>query len=350
MSHFTCLSSTDYYQQLLSNINTAQTNQPITIASLWIKPEEPIVAEIMDALCAAARRGVAVLLIVDAFTFLIKEGATLGPAFWQGPRPKRLKPPFRLRQQTLDDLKRAGGNYAVINWPKRALANPFRMRSHVKFSIVGDAVYVGGCNLAETDQSDVMVRFDNHPVATQLRELAVAFAATGTVHAALEGMDQEIIVDEHTKILIDAGLPRQSHIMDVVRGAARRAHRTAFVTLQYFPHASLADVLEGAHERGARTTVLYNHPSAHAWPLNIIYRYLGWEARRGRSPIFIVDRLKRSQRYLHAKVFRADDETVVGSHNFMPNGVRVGTAEIALYSTNPALANTLQAVVKRQLR
>lgn len=345
---YTFYTSAEYYTALVQHINATKKGDRVTLATLFIRPTEPRSAAVLNAANQAAARGVQVTLIVDDWTFLIKTGISPGPSFFYGKPKKPMTKAFRSRLTALEALKAAGGRYFITNPTKRALASPISGRSHIKYSVVNDTVFIGGCNLGDTELLDVMVSWNDVSVADWLQQLAEYTMQTGSVAKALQNKDASLPTNNHATLLVDAGVKGQSIIFDRALRAVDTAKNSVYITFQYFPDHAMADSLQAAEQRGADVRIVYNSAGVHTWPLNHIYGQAAKRTLRGRSKTFTRHQLPAEHPYIHAKVIIADGTTILSSHNYMPDGVRLGTAEIGLISEDPSFAGGVQAALKRQ--
>jgi len=185
--------------------------------------------------------------------------------------------------------------------------------------------------------------------ADWLANLAAEIATVGNVAQVLQGQDIRIAIDQTTELLFDAGVAHQSLILDEAFRLIDEAKRQVLITYQYFPHTQTADHLEQAHRRGVDLKIYYNHPSQHPWPLNYVYGMTAWSARRRRPASFLHNRLERHSAFMHAKLIASEHSAILGSHNYMQAGVALGTAEIALLSSNPEFAKRAAQTLQQQL-
>jgi hypothetical protein len=81
-------------------------------------------------------------------------------------------------------------------------------------------------------------------------------------------------------------------------------------------------------------TIIYNHPSKHPFPFNFLHQGVVWSEKLSYSSHFFANQLPKDSDFIHAKLLATDKGTIIGSHNYVRAGVRFGTAEIALLSTN----------------
>src|SRR5258708_7350211 len=150
MKDYTLLSRHDYFQTVIDEARHAAAGQRIILAAMAIDPLEPIIAELARALETAAQQGAHVTLLVDALNFLQHDNLLPGPMFYNL-RPKKLHGKFDATWQMLQSLSAVGANFCITNVPKQRFhPAPFR-RSHIKGAVIGDRVFVGGCNLVKPD-------------------------------------------------------------------------------------------------------------------------------------------------------------------------------------------------------
>lgn len=340
----------EYYAALAKGIEQTKAGDRVLLATLWVLPREPLIAGVLQAAKAAARRGVEVILLTDAFTFLIKGGLHPGPSYFLGTKLRLMPKEFHRRFAALKELERAGGKYMIINQPRRPLVSPFQGRSHIKFSVVNDRVYLGGCNLGNSDFLDVMVGWEDKHIADWLDGFTRRILATGSVLKALDGQDQVVVVDNQTKLVIDAGKVNQSVILDKALAIIDEAKETLLITYQYFPHGVTIKHLAAATKSQVRLRAYYNHFSKHSAPLNLVYGILAWKTRRNGPAEFSTHRLSRQHPfYLHAKIVASEKAAVLSSHNYIDSGVKYGTAEIGLVSTDPDFVRAVTAAFDQQL-
>lgn len=340
----------EFYNELISRIKTTKPGDRVVLVTLFIKPEDELISKLFDALKAAAQRGVRVILLMDMFAFLIKKGISPGPAYFFGDVPNiRLTKFFRERLLALKDLEAAGVEYRIINKPIKPLASPFKDRSHLKFSLVGDYVFLGGCNLGSTKNTDIMVGWQDKKIADWLDGFAQKVKQTGRVRDAMAGKDRVLPVDGKTEILIDAGVSGNSVILDRALDIIDNATKSLIITLQYFPQGVTAKHLAGAVARGVKLRTFYNSPYKHVAPLNVAFALKERLERVGMPPELSNLRLAKRTPYLHAKLLANESEAMLGSHNYMMHGVHFGTAEIAIVSTDPKFVRLAVATMSEQL-
>lgn len=334
LSSFKLFDRHEYYDYLIKYMNNASAGDNIILATMEFRPDHEVIGAIVKSLCTAARRGAQVTFIVDAYSFMLKEGAFLGPMFFSKKDPKSGYGSFKPVINAMKSLRLSGVECAVINKPQRPLKNPFGGRSHIKFAVINDEVFIGGCNLSDPDLLDVMVRTHNKHLSQFMRKFTNDVIKHKNVRKALMRCDKSIRVDPNTELLIDAGVKRQSLIYDRAFDLINSAATRVYMTCQYFPNKYTPAALAEAHERGVGVHLAYNHPDQHKSPIRGIQRRTVAYSRKRLPESVFENQLHQNKNYLHAKILLSEKEAIIGSHNFVKMGVNLGTAEIALHSTS----------------
>lgn len=346
---FTFYSRADYFRQLIQDIHHAQKGERVAVIAMAFNPAEPLVLEIAEALASAAVRGVRVNLIVDAYNFLIDTKMMPGPLWHRKQIPEKLREPFRSQLAALQRIDIAGGTVTITNTPSRRLSLPQGGRSHIKGAVINDKLYVGGCNLTDASHIDIMTCWHDVPTADWLYAWLQRIVATEQVRTALEDVDAELDIDAHTRLLIDAGVPKQSLIYDEALALIDAAKEWLFITCQFFPGGKTAKHLLAAEKRGVQVEILYSHPRVHGTQAPLHHLHILRE--RSRLPArFFHGQLTKESPKLHAKVLATDQGALVGSHNYVSQGVNLGTAEIALLCRQPAFAVEAVRFMKQYIR
>lgn len=278
---------------------------------------------LIDALAAAARRGVRVEVAADTFTYGELGGHFIPLKYYT----KRSRETTRMAK-TLSD---AGVKFT---WLGRFSTLPFTGRTHSKCLVVDDTVYsFGGVNLYDEslDYTDYMFRCKDQQLALELRdEIARLVHADGSNFAY---RSHSFTAGKHT-VLVDGGFQGDSVIYRRAVALSREADDVLFVS-QYCPAGKLSRVLR----QKKHTKLYFNKPeNASFWNKAIIRVNMLASGQKTRY---------RKKNYLHAKfmIFTMPDGTktaITGSHNFAPAGVVFGTREIALETTDKKVIAQLE--------
>ena len=347
---FRLFNRSEYLSQLIVDIKKTVKGDRVAITTMTLDIRQPLVNEIMRELTYAASRGVAIYIAVDARILLTHEKTKgPGPLWFVNRIPKYLMEPFRSTVQSLDSLAKSGGNFAIINQPKRAFKLPHAGRSHLKIAIINNTVYLGGSNLERPDDMDVMAQWHDAPTADFLYDFIQSLVRTGSSRASCSDNDIRKVIDNRSEILIDAGKPDQSIIFSEALKLIDAAKESLFLTCQYVPHGVLANHIMGAIERDVSVTLLFNHPSKHSTYEALLQHAIRLNEKRRLPEKYFKDELSSQKPFLHTKVIATEQAVLIGSHNYISTGVHLGTAEIALIRRDPELAQQTVLFVKEEL-
>jgi len=139
----------EYFHELISFAHRASKGDRIAVATLAFDPSTPLIDEIVRELTAAAGRGADVILWVDAFSFMSSGIASINIS-------ANAPEPFASRLRALEAVRKQGGAYVITNKPTRQLTFSKASRSHIKFAVLNDRVYIGGNNLEKPEQIDLV--------------------------------------------------------------------------------------------------------------------------------------------------------------------------------------------------
>lgn len=266
-----------------------------------------------NALTAAARHGVRVRVLADAF------GS------------------FGLRRDYFDELESAGG---AMRWFNELRLASFSFRDHRKLLVVDDALaFVGGCNIAPEYDGDGITAgwrdggVEVHgPVAAVLAtefdrqwERAVGwrwqFPAGGL---RLRG------TGEVEALFIKPGFGRNP-LRDALRGDLAAAKDVAITSAYFLPSHRLRERLAQAVARGTRVRVLLAGKS------DVRLMQLASRSLYRRLVNKSIEIWEYQPQVLHAKLIIVDDILYVGSSNLDPRSLRINF-EIMLRIRNAVLA------------
>lgn len=346
---FTFHTRAEYYEQLASMISQSVKGDRIAVATMSFKPNEPPIQRILQEMRAAAKRGVKVILLVDAFPFIISDKVLPGPLWFRRDMPKRLSGSFRKSMEPLNELMEANVEVAIINRPARAYTNPFASRSHIKFAVINDYVYIGGCNLTQVNHLDLMVGLIDSKMANWLVDFASAINRTKSVTEVLGRQDKRLRINSTNTLLIDVGMVNQSLILEKALSLIDAAQKDILITCQYFPNGITAHHLDMARKRGVKVTIIYNYPGRYPFPLSTMHHGALTYEKLMRHKTLFTGQLPINHDFLHAKLLITDQGTMLGSHNYVPAGVKFGTAEIALLSRDVTFGRQAKIALMKQL-
>lgn len=283
--------------------------------------------ELVDALSAAAERGVDVRLAADIFTYGELGGFILPTRH----RARQSRATSRMGRR----LIRSGVNFT---WLGKSHTTIISGRTHVKMCVIDDDIYsFGGVNLylEGIDNNDYMFKIKDSKLADLLtdeyRRLVRADARGQTYKSHEINFNNDVI-------LIDGGFVGDSIIYRRACTLSREAKSVILVS-QYCTTGKLSRILKNKNAK------LYFNPPVNAEGLNKTVIQLGMFLTRNKT-------LYSKPKYLHAKFMifiMADGRKVAltGSHNFVNAGVLLGTREIALQTENPQVIEQLEDFLKK---
>ena len=321
----------EYFPALLAQI--AQATSEIRIET-YIFEADVIGRQVATALCAAAKRGVLVHVMVDGFG-AVKFDQVLAPS-----------------------LRECGVTIQIYrpelsNW---ALRRHRLRRLHRKLSVFDRRVaFVGGINIVDDSESQqVPPRFDyavqvEGPVVSQIHAAMLhvsrlvgwaAFGLKRTSPLVLEVATSERAVtgDVAAAFLIRDNLRHRGDIEAAYLKALLNARSEVLIANAYFlPGTLFRRALMRAAQRGVKVTLLLQGQIEHAL---LHYATLALYARLMRGGVRIVE-YRRS--FLHAKVAVVDQQwATVGSSNLDPFSLLL-SREGNLVVDNAAFATQLHA-------
>jgi cardiolipin synthase len=281
---------------------------------------------VRDALVAAARRGVKVDLIVDAF------GNDAGEAFFE-------------------PLTDAGGTFAVFSpkWGKR-----YFVRNHQKFTIADETrVMTGGANVsdhyfaipAENGWCDLSVIIEGEVVAQFVRWFGllsswVANAAEGRTRQlrALRDIVQDWQGgDGPVRLLVGGPLVRRGHWAWVFRQDLVGAKRLDTVSAYFSPPRSFRRLIARVGMRGEARMIMAGKSDITA--AIDMARLMYGKLLRARVKLFEFGICK-----LHMKLMVVDDKSYVGSANLDKRSFRINV-ELMVRVEDAGLAGELRKLI-----
>ena len=343
--NFEFYSTEKYFRHLAESVSKTVNGDRVILTAMTFDPQDELIAILMEQMNLAAKRGVKVTIIIDSYTFISNGFSKIVPFVFSTRQTHKNSPIIK----SLEQLKANGGNYTVLNKPK----NPFRLiysgRFHAKLAVINNRVYVGGCNLSDTSQIDMMIGWEDEPTANKLVDMCNRIIQPNYRQAAFNGQDQEIELSKTSSLIFDAGIKCQSTIMAKAFEIIDEAERSIYFACQYYPNSLTTRHLIKAAKRGVEVTILFNHPSQHSFPNSLIHR-LVMQKQSWLSPSNLnLIKLPKNEHYMHAKLIATEKSAILGSHNYIVAGVNFGTTEIAVYDNNPDFSKAAIETVTNQI-
>lgn len=101
---------------------------------------------------------------------------------------------------------------------------------------------------------------------------------------------------------------------------------------EQFPNAKIGRRLLRAFKRGVDVKIALNHPSKHD-RYSVIHAMILAAAKKKYPAEFFTNQLPEEFPTLHTKAVASENSAMVGSHNLNEIGVRLGTAEMDVVSS-----------------
>jgi cardiolipin synthase len=343
MAKFRFYTTREYFDELILSIRATKKGDRVLIMSMLFNPIEPTITTLTRELVRAASRGVDVSVGVDAHAFLISPDKKFGPLFLRRALPKRLPLFYAHKLEMLETINtHESGHATILNLPSHAVSLPIAGRSHIKIAIINDQLFIGGCNLQFAGWTDIMIGWKSKETADALYALLREVVVGKRVSTTLAQIDRSIAIDNQSTVMLDSGVRGQSIIFKEAIQMIDAANDWLVITCQYFPNSETAKHLLKAIERGVKVEVIYSHPSNHGFIAGFVQQ-VSILRERSRLPQILFEKSQIvADPMLHAKLIASDAGMMIGSHNYVRAGVMLGTAEIALKSSDEKLA--LQAV------
>lgn len=314
------LTTPDYIAEAVKAISGAKHR--VFFMSLMFTDDD-VTDDFVDALEAAADRGVNVQIAADVFTY-----GELGGHFL----------PFKFftekSRATTSSVRELTAKGVTFNWLGRFSVTPVSGRTHIKCLIVDDIAFsFGGVNLYGKDitgNSDYMFMCKDARLADDLSHEFNQVTKADRGHYMYRSHKFSYGSDT---VLTDGGFQGDSIIYRRVCELAREASDVLLVS-QYCPTGKLSRILKNKQSR-----LYFNRPEL-AGPLNKAVISVGMLFSGHKT-------LYTRSKYLHAKfmIFTMPDGrkiAITGSHNFVYGGVLLGTREIALESDDKKIVRQLE--------
>lgn len=335
--NFEILRPYDFLQDFTDR--AAQSQERVWIQSMYFEADK-VFGSVAPALINASGRSVDTLLHVDYFTHMLSGGKI---NFIPSPNPVEVFNKRRRKREkavAIDDLTKAGVSVDITNTPRSVgKFMPQAGRNHIKLAFVDDVAWIGGLNLSENDfrREDFMIRITDQRIVTPLAE------QFQSINDERPTEDYERRCTEDTVLLVDAGIRGSSIILDRAIATTREAQHSLAVVNQITPDGYMREALTEASEEKDVEVVISAHDqiTERAAKLFDLANRREWKRKRTNVPILYFPNWVHVKMLLKDREFPDLAEVIVGSNNFLRGGVRWGTEEIALQSTNPILLANL---------
>lgn len=315
-----------YVTEATEAINTATSR--VSVIAMVIADHGDM-HPMIEALKAAARRGVKVTVAADVFTYGEVSGSFLPIRYYSKGARQATK--------MAKSMRKAGVSF---HWLGNGRLTVFNGRTHSKWCIVDDLCFVfGGVNLYDEGlkhidymlkTTDMLLADRLHEEQRRIQKAEKASRNYGSVTYELSG----------ERVLFDGGIIGNSVIYRRACELTKEAESVVFVS-QYCPTSKLALLLKKTPH-----TLYFNRPELAGYLNRTLIRLSMFLSRLQTS--------YTGNTYIHAKcmIFTMPDGhkiAITGSHNFAYTGVMFGTREVALETKDPAVINALESFIDEHI-
>jgi len=316
-THPKIVEAKDYYTLLVDYIT--QARDQIYICSMTFTLGDKI-NHIIDLLLLSLKRQVKICLVIDIYSFSVI-----------GEERQNVIKQKRLINKRLSALRTAGADIRVVG---KIGLNPFAHRTHVKAVVIDDLVLCfGGINFSETsfNNNDYMLGINNKQLADKVISII-----NSTSNLNCPNINYRF--NETNQLLYDGGNQHQSIIYDKACQLTARAHQVLFVS-RMCPSGQLAKLMAQSN-----TKYIYNRANQTKFPTNLSITY--------DQLIYKIKNSYQGEKYVHAKLIlftmlNGEKYLISGSNNFNYRGIKYGTKEIALLSSDTKLWQQLLELISK---
>lgn len=320
------LSPREYIDEATRLINSATVR--VSLVTMIITHDDST-NKLIEALTNAAKRGVKVDVAADMFTYTELSGQFIPSHYYS----KKVRSATR----TANQLTAAGANF---HWLGRVSLTTFSERTHIKWCVVDNAVLsFGGVNTYKeaVENTDYMFEIHDSDLADHLLKEHHKIVRSDKGNFAYKSHE---FASKWGAVLIDGGLVGNSIIYKRACELAEQSESVLLVS-QYCPTGKLSKLLKKTD------SALYFNPWQNATGFNRLIIRIGTYFSHHSS-------LYKRRAYLHSKFMiftlrNGEKIAITGSHNFVRSGVLLGTREIALETTKPAIINKLEKFFEDQV-
>lgn len=327
-------SPADFFQVFIQQVEAATDS--VYIQSLTLE-----VGEVMDqlgpALIRAAGRGVKVELHIDWISRDYVHGKiAFAPRF----KPSQRRYAAALHQKNrimVQALKDAGVTVVFVNkpdWLAKILA--VAGRNHIKMYMVDTKiVWLGGVNILDLalQHIDFMVAYTDQAM---IKVLETAFFATNW-------RDEVLPFSGDSTLLIDGGKRGKSVIYDRALRLIDQAEQSIVFVSQFVPDGVLLKALVSKAKAGCAIKIITSPATAmqfSQWPYKVTY--LKCQQALKKVGVQITHLPKK----VHCKLLLVDeDQALFGSHNLIETGIKLGTAEVDIQTTESDIVAQLVGLI-----
>ncbi len=297
---------------------------------------------ILNSLVVAAARGVDARVVMDQFSEVMINDR-IGYIPKHGQEKTRQKITAQADADMFGAFRKNGGEITVTNPTTLGRFFPFTGRNHMKIFIADHVAWFGGVNVASDhfQKADFMVKFYDPRIVGQLAEVFQE------VNKSRPDADYKAQINDRYAVLVDKGDRGKSIILEeTVRMIGKAEDHIRYVS-QLPPSGIILDSLIKQAREGVNVDVLL--PSIENLDSNSVP--FGFLMKRSYNKFLQkVSGISNVRAYhfndnegkVHAKMLTVDGRVALwGSHNLDEAGVKVGTQEVSMTTTDTDLIQGL---------
>ncbi len=291
-----------------------------------------------EVLIAAARRGCDVRFQVDWNSSQYVDGdLRMGPQFDLKKRAYADQV-HKANENFFAQLRKEGIRVTILNSPLIiARLFPIYRRNHTKLYISDNVGWMGGMNLYDEafENVDFMVRFEDP------RVVSAFISQFEQVNERRPKQNYSIDCAEGYRFIVDSGKNGESLIYDMALEDVRSARESIEFISQIVPEGVLLEIFLQKAAKGIPVRIVTssrNEKQFKSYPQKYFYDVFKKRVM-GNQNIYFTHLLKT----VHAKLIIVDGKIgLFGSHNFVEQGVLLGTEEICMRTEDPHLVEQLK--------
>jgi cardiolipin synthase len=284
----------------------------------------------------AAERGLDAKLNIDYYPLLMTDGDFNYLPIFNKEKAAERKRRILTRIQAIHNLRDMNVDIHLLNKPGLLESIiPTKGRNHIKIIIVDNFAWVGGINFHDFNFlcDDFMVKLTGKHLIAYLKQLYMH------MHDNQPIVDITTYFNKDAKLMLDSGKPGKSVILDEAIKLVNTACTSVDFSSAFFPDGNMLSALYEVTRRGVRVRAVvpqFETVKGISRLVDISSELL-MKIENKKIPVFF------NNRKMHSKFIIVDNATVIfGSHNFSQRGVTMGTAELAVESTNPSLVRNIR--------
>jgi len=283
---------------------------------IYIYADSPLGQRVRDQLTAAARRGVAVRVLVDAVGSF-----ELADSFW---RP----------------LREAG---ADVRWFNPLSLGGFAIRNHRKLLVCdGQSAFIGGFNIAEqwlgdgvrSGWRDLVLCVEGPLVSELAASFNDLFQRADLPHAPFcrlrRSQAKKSVSDLDWQLLLSGPGRGRNPFLTALNRGLHHARRVQFITPYFLPPLRLRRRLMHIARRGGQVQLILP-AQTDIWLSRLAAQSLYRRLLKAGVEIY-----EYEPQILHTKLYLVDDTAYVGSANLDPRSLRINY-ELVVRFTGPAI-------------